>query len=178
MSRANLLLAIDRGPRYASLLGLLGLIGVAGVFDPELYRFSSLSFLSYVSFFRFFRSFFDPSYGPTVASAPFLVLAIVVGAIYPWLSSSSPMFGFAGFAGCCGLYDPPGNATRNRHQIGKSAVFHWPPIRGCEERHPHVGGNVHLLSAQAVLSACCCCPEKSRPRSKDLLTIAIVSGRL
>lgn len=105
MSRANLLLALDRGPRYASLLGLLGLIGVAGVANPELYRFSVLSFLSYVSFFRFFRAFFDPHYGPSIASAPFLVLAIVVGTISRlWLPSLSPMFGFVGFAGYCGLY--------------------------------------------------------------------------
>jgi hypothetical protein len=107
MSRADLLFLLDRGPRYASLLGLLGLIGIAGIANPELYRFSTLSFLSYVSFFRFFRGFFDPSYRPTIASTPFLVLAIVVGAVSLWLSSLSPMFGFAGFAGCCGLYDPP-----------------------------------------------------------------------
>ena len=118
MSRAKLLLALDRGPRYASLFGLLGLIGVAGVVDPELYRFSFLSFLSYLSFFRFFRCFFDPGYGPTNASAPFLVIAMVIGTIPLWLPSPLPMFGFLGFAGCCGLYDPPGNATRNRHQIG------------------------------------------------------------
>ena len=84
----------------------LGLIGIAGVADPELYRFSALSFLSYVSFFRFFQAFSDPSYGPTTTSAPFLVLAVVVGAIVPWLSLISPMFGFAGFAGYCGLFDP------------------------------------------------------------------------
>ena len=112
MSRANLLLVLDRGPRYASLLGLLGLIGVAGVVNPEWYRFSAFSYLSYVSFFRFFRCFFDPSYGPTNASAPFLVVAIVIGALSPlWLPSPSPMFGFLGFAGCCGLYDPPRRAT-------------------------------------------------------------------
>ena len=119
MSRANLLLALDRGPRYASLLGLLGLVGVAGVVDPEWYRFSALSFLSYLSFFRFFRMLFDPSYGPTIASAPFLALAIVVGALSsPWLFSVSPMFGFLGFAGYFCLYDPPGTATRNRHRSG------------------------------------------------------------
>lgn len=116
MSRANLLFALDRGPRYASLLGLLGLIGVAGVADPELYRFSVLSFLSYISFFRFFRGFFDPSYGPTIASAPFLVLAIVVGAVSPVLQAISPMFGFVGFAGYCGLFDPHETVTRNQHR--------------------------------------------------------------
>jgi len=117
MSRADLLFALDRGPRYASLLGLLGLVGVAGIADSELYRFSVLSFLSYVSFFRFFRGFFDPSYGRSIiASAPFVVFALVVGAVSPWLLAISPMFGFVGFAGCCGLLDPHGAVTRNRHR--------------------------------------------------------------
>lgn len=127
MSRANLLLALDRGPRYASLLGLLGLIGVAGVADPELYRFSALSFLSYVSFFRFFRAFFDPSYGPTIASAPFLALAIVVGAISLCLPSLPPMFGFAGFAGCCGLYDPPSLPAASRNLVAPGGRRTWRP---------------------------------------------------
>ena len=112
MSQRRLLLALDRVPRFASLLGLLGLIGLAGVIDPEWYRFSALSFLSYLSFFRFFRRFVDPDYGPTAQSAPFLLLAFLVAAIFPWLLSISPMFGFVGFAGCCALYDPARPATR------------------------------------------------------------------
>jgi len=113
MSQRRLLLVLDRVPRFASLLGLLGLIGLAGVIDPEWYRFSSLSFLSYLSFFRFFRRFVDPDYGPTEQSAPFLVLAILVAAIPSvWLLSISPMFGFLGFAGSLGLYDPPRTAPR------------------------------------------------------------------
>ena len=112
MSQRRLLLALDRVPRFASLLGLLGLIGLAGVIDPEWYRFSALSFLSYLSFFRFFRRFVDPDYGPTAQSAPFLLLAILVAAIFPWLLSISPMFGFVGFAGCCALYDPARTAPR------------------------------------------------------------------
>ena len=107
MSRHKLLTAMDRIPRYASLLGLLGLAGVAGVVDPELYRLSALSFLSYSSFFRFFRRFVDPNYGPTVVSLPLLAFAIFVAVGFPCLFSISPMFGFLGFAGCCGLYDPP-----------------------------------------------------------------------
>jgi hypothetical protein len=112
MSRTKLLLLIDRIPRFASLLGLLGLIGLAGVIDPELYRFSALSFLSYLSFFRFFSRFLDPDYGPTADTVPFLLLAALVAAVFPWLLSISPSYGFIGFAGCCGLYDSTHTARR------------------------------------------------------------------
>jgi hypothetical protein len=78
-----------------------------------LYRFSALSFLSYLAFCRFFRRFGDPAYGPTAQSAPFLVLAIVVAALSPWLLSISPVFGFAGVAGWCALYDPAPTAPRS-----------------------------------------------------------------
>jgi hypothetical protein len=112
MSQTKLLWLLDHGPRYASLLGLLGLIGLAGIFDPTLYRFSALSFLSYLAFFRFFRRFVDPGYGPTAQSAPFLLLAIVLALLSPWLLSISPIFGFAGFAGWCALYEPAPTAPR------------------------------------------------------------------
>ena len=111
MSREKMLYSLDRVPRYASLLGLLGLVGIAGVLEPELYRFSALSFLSFLSFFRYFRRFIDPDYGPTRASVPFIALALFVGAISPWLISVSSMFGFVGFAGCCGLFDPGDSVT-------------------------------------------------------------------
>jgi hypothetical protein len=102
---------LDRIPRFASLLGLLGLVGVAGVFDSELYRFSALSFLSYLCFFRFFHRFIDPHYGPTAAFTPLLLLAVLAAPVSLWLFSISPLFGFLGFAGCLGLYDPsPNNA--------------------------------------------------------------------
>ena len=112
MSRTTLLWLLDRVPRYASLLGILGLIGLAGVADPGLYRFSALSFLSYLAFFRFFRRFGDPGYGPTRQSAPFLLLAMVVAALAPWLLSIAPLFGLVGFAGWCALYDPIPTAAR------------------------------------------------------------------
>ena len=116
MSRTNLFWLLDRVPRYASLLGLLGLIGLAGVADPALYRFSALSFLSYLAFFRFFRQFGDPDYGTqTMQSAPFLLLAIVVLALAPWLLSIGPLFGLVGFAGWCALYDPIPTAPRTPH---------------------------------------------------------------
>ena len=113
MSRAKLLYSMDCIPRTVSLLGLLGLIGIAGVVDPDLYRFSALSFLSYISFFRYFRRFIDRNYGPTNATVPFIVLALFVAAIFPGLVSISPMAGFFGFAGCCGLYDPRYNMTHS-----------------------------------------------------------------
>ena len=106
MSRTTFLWLLDRVSRYTSLLGLLGLIGLAGVADPGLYRLSALSFLSYLAFFRFFRRFGDPAYGPTTQSAPFLLPAIVVAALAPWLLAITPLFGFVGFAGWCALYDP------------------------------------------------------------------------
>jgi hypothetical protein len=105
MSQTKFLLALDRAPRFASLVGLLGLIGLAGVIDPQWYRFSALSFLSYLCYLRFFRRFVDPDYGPTAQSAPVNLLGIVVLAVSLPLNSILPMFGFFGFAGTCGLYD-------------------------------------------------------------------------
>jgi len=112
MSRERILLLIDRVPRYASLAGLLGLIGVAGVFDPGLFRFSALSSLSYFSFFRFFRCFIAADYGPRASEPPiamvwFMVMVLGVGFVLPLLVPISPIFGFLGFAGTLGLYDPP-----------------------------------------------------------------------
>jgi hypothetical protein len=99
----------NRTPRYASLLGLLGLAGIAGVFNPELSRLSFLSFLSYLCYFRFLRWFAGPPQERTVASVLLPVLGAFLGALLlfsvPWLSSISPVFGFVGFAGFCGLYD-------------------------------------------------------------------------
>jgi len=114
MSRAWILLLIDRVPRYASTTGLLGLIGVAGVLDPGLFRLSALSFLSFLSFFRFFRCFIDADYWPHRESAPLIalfVMPVVVGVLFPLLFSISPIFGFFGFAGTLGLYDPPRSAS-------------------------------------------------------------------
>ena len=113
MSRAKILYLMDCLPRSLSLLGFLGLIGVGGLVEPDLYRFSALSFLSYISFFRNFRRFIDPNYGLTNAAVPFIVLALLAGAIFPGLVSMSPMAGFIGFAGCCGLYDPRYNVTHS-----------------------------------------------------------------
>jgi hypothetical protein len=106
---------IDRVPRFLSLLGLLGLIGLAGVFDPQLSRFSTLSFLSYLCYFRFLRWFVKPQ--PSLNAAGILVpllgtiIWIVAQTLFPGLLASAPMFGFIGFAGFLGLYEP---ATRSR----------------------------------------------------------------
>jgi hypothetical protein len=106
---------LDRVPRVLSLLGLLGLIGLAGVFDPQLSRFSALSFLSYLCYFRFFRWFVKPQ--PPITTTGILVpllgvvIWIIVQAIYPGLFTVVPMFGFIGFAGFLGLYEP---ASRSR----------------------------------------------------------------
>jgi hypothetical protein len=97
---------LDRVPRYASLMGLSGLIGLGGIFDPEWCRFSAFSFLSFLCFFRFFRCFVDPYFGPTATTAPVLVWAIVMGTAGLVLTSNSPVFGLAGFAGYFGLYHP------------------------------------------------------------------------
>lgn len=106
---------LDRIPRFASLLGLLGLVGVAGAFDSGLYRFSALSFLSYLCCFRFFSRFLDPHCGPTVASARLLLLAVLAAPLSLWLFSIAPLFGFLGFAGFLGWYDPsPNTSTTNR----------------------------------------------------------------
>lgn len=106
MSHTKVLWLLDRIPRFASWLGFFGLIGLVGIFNPELYSFSTLSFLSYLAFFRFLRRFGDSDYGPTAQSAPFLLLAILVAILSPWLLSISPLFGFVGFAGWSALYDP------------------------------------------------------------------------
>ena len=101
---------LDRVPRFLSLLGLLGLIGLAGVLDSQLFRFSAFSFLSYLCYFRFFRWFIKPR--PTITASGILVpllgglIWIVAETIYPGLIQDSPLFGFIGFAGFLGLYEP------------------------------------------------------------------------
>lgn len=106
---------IDRVPRYLSLLGLLGLIGLAGVFEPQLSRLSALSFLSYLCYFRFLRWFVKPQ--PAMTATGILVplfgimIWIVSQSLIPGLLASAPMFGFIGFAGFFGLYEP---TTRSR----------------------------------------------------------------
>jgi hypothetical protein len=107
---------LDRVPRYASLLGLLGFTGIAGVFNPDLLRLSFFSFLSYLCYFRFFRWFAKPPQEKTVSLlVPFLGLFWGAFALFsmPWLSSISPMFGFVGFAGFCGLYDSSSRPAQN-----------------------------------------------------------------
>lgn len=101
---------IDRLPRFLSLLGLLGLIGLAGIFYPPLSRFTALSFLSYLCYFRFLRWFIKPQ--PVMTAAGILVpllgamIWIVSQTLFPGLLASAPMFGFIGFAGFLGLYEP------------------------------------------------------------------------
>ena len=101
---------MDRVPRVLSLLGLLGLIGLAGIFDPQLSRFSALSFLSYLCYFRFLRWFVRPH--PVMTAAGILVpllgamIWIVFQSLFPGLLASAPLFGFIGFAGFLGLYEP------------------------------------------------------------------------
>jgi hypothetical protein len=95
------------------MTGLLGLIGVAGVLDPGLFRLSALSALSFLSFFRFFRCFIDADYWPHRELARLIAMAVMavgVGVLVPLLVSISPIFGFLGFAGTLGLYDPPRSA--------------------------------------------------------------------
>ncbi|HLO33617.1 MAG TPA: hypothetical protein VK249_30995 [Anaerolineales bacterium] len=108
---------LDRVPRVLSLLGLLGLIGLAGFFDPQLARFSALSFLSYVCYFRFLRWLIKPRplLKPAGIFIPLLggLIWIVAEAIYPGSLASSPMFGFIGFAGFLGLYEPTGDPQSN-----------------------------------------------------------------
>ncbi len=105
----------DRVPRFLSLLGLLGLIGLAGVFDPQLLRFSALSFLSFLCYFRFLRWFIKPRPDITV-SAIFIPLLgglvwIIAETFLPGLIENSPLFGFIGFAGFLGLYEPASRAA-------------------------------------------------------------------
>lgn len=101
---------LDRVPRFLSLLGLLGLIGLAGVFNPELSRFSALGFLSYLCYFRFLRWLIRPQ--PVTTGASLLVPSlgaivwIVFQTLFPGLLASAPLFGFIGFAGFLGLYEP------------------------------------------------------------------------
>ena len=101
---------LDRVPRLLSLLGLLGLIGLAGIFEPQLFRFSALSFLSYLCYFRFLRWFVKPH--PLMTTPKILVpllggmIRIVVETLFPGGFESSPLFGFIGFAGFLGLYEP------------------------------------------------------------------------
>jgi hypothetical protein len=109
---------LDRVPRLLSLLGLLGLIGLAGIFDPQLFRFSTLSFLSYLCYFRFLRWFVKPR--PPITTASFLVpllggmIWIVAEFLFPGGLESFPLFGFIGFAGFLGLYEPVGEPRKNR----------------------------------------------------------------
>ena len=106
---------LDRVPRLLSLLGLLGLIGLAGIFYPQLSRLTALSFLSYLCYFRFLRWFRKPQ--PAMTTAGILVpllgalIWIVVQTLFPGLLASNPIFGFIGFAGFLGLYEP---ATTSR----------------------------------------------------------------
>jgi len=108
---------LERIPRLLSLLGLLGLIGLAGVFDPQLMRFSALSFLSYLCYFRFLRWFVKPQPDMTTAGilVPFagILVWIFSQVLYPGLVASAPMFGFLGFAGFLGLYEPRAEARKN-----------------------------------------------------------------
>lgn len=104
---------LDRVPRYASLLGLLGLAGIAGIFNPELSRLSFLSFLSYLCYFRFLLWFGKQKHEVTVVS----ILVPCLGGFLPLAligsDSVSPMLGFIGFAGFCGLYDSSNQPAKN-----------------------------------------------------------------
>ncbi len=108
---------LERVPRLLSLLGLLGIIGLAGFFDPQLFRFSALSFLSYVCYFRFMRWFVKPRPSMTLTGilVPLagIMIWIVAQVIAPELLASAPMFGFIGFAGFLGLYEPAGDSQTN-----------------------------------------------------------------
>jgi hypothetical protein len=100
---------VDRVPRFLSLLGLLGLIGLAGVFNPQLSRWSALSFLSYLCYFRFLRWFLKPQPATTPAGILVPLLGAIVWVVFQVLFPelwASPMFGFVGFAGFLGLYEP------------------------------------------------------------------------
>lgn len=107
---------LDRVPRILSLLGLLGLISLAGVFNPQLLWFSTLSFLSYLCYFRFLRWFLEPR--PPLTTAGVLVpllgglIWIVAEVLFSGGLESSPLFGFIGFAGFLGLYEPASELRR------------------------------------------------------------------
>ena len=109
---------IDRVPRVLSLLGLLGLLGLAGVVDPQLLRLSALSFLSYLCYFRFLRWFSKPQ--PAMTATGILVpllgafIWIVFQVLFPGLLASAPVFGFIGFAGFLGLYEPATSSHMNK----------------------------------------------------------------
>jgi hypothetical protein len=108
---------LDRVPRLLSLLGLLGLVGLAGVFNTELLRFSALSFLSYLCYFRFLRWFVKPQLPMTIAGILVPLVGIMVWilsqVLYPGLLAVAPMFGFIGFAGFLGLYEPASGSQKN-----------------------------------------------------------------
>lgn len=109
---------LDRVPKFLSLPGLLGLIGLAGVFDSHLLRFSALSFLSYVCYFRFLRWFIvkpQPPLTGTGILVPLLgiIVSIVPQLIFPAMLSTVPSFGFIGFAGFLGLFEPAGEIQGN-----------------------------------------------------------------
>jgi hypothetical protein len=101
---------LDRIPRVLSLLGLLGLLGVIGIFDPQWWRLSALSFLSYICYFRFFRWMVKPQPEVKGASLPVWLLgfaAAMLSMIFtPQMFGAAPFFGFIGFAGYLGLYEP------------------------------------------------------------------------
>jgi hypothetical protein len=105
----------DRVPRLLSLLGLLGLLGLGGFFVPDLWGLSALSFLSYVCYFRFLGLIVRPQPEAKVVWVWLLgfVAALVSMLFTPWIFSNSPIFGFLGFAGFLGLYDPAGGAQEH-----------------------------------------------------------------
>ena len=108
---------IDRVPRFLSLLGLLGLIGLAGVFNPQLSRLSALSFLSYLCYFRFLRWFVKPQPAMTPAGIMVPLLGAIIWGVFQVLFPellASPMFGFIGFAGFLGLYEPASGLPTDR----------------------------------------------------------------
>ena len=109
---------MDRVPRVLSLLGLLGLIGLTGIFYPQLSQFAALSFLSYLCYFRFLRWFIKPQPAMTAAGilVPLLgaIIWIVFQTLFPGLLASAPMFGFIGFAGFLGLYEPSATSRVNK----------------------------------------------------------------
>jgi hypothetical protein len=104
---------MDRVPRFLSMLGLFGLLGLAGIVNPQLLPLSALSFLSYLCYFRFLRWFLKPQ--PAMTSAGIMVpllgaiIWVVFQVLFPELLAS-PMFGFIGFAGFLGLYEPTTNS--------------------------------------------------------------------
>lgn len=108
---------LDRVPRLLSMLGMLGILGLAGVVNPQFLYLSALSFLSYLCYFRFLRWFVKPR--PTITTSGILVpllgglVWIAAETVFPELIESSPLFGFIGFAGFLGLYEPASGSRSN-----------------------------------------------------------------